>query len=78
MTKICTQGRVAVGSDADIVIWDPAGEQTVTAATQISRCDFNVFDGMKFSGVPTFVISGGRVVVDADGVSRFLFFMQIL
>jgi hypothetical protein len=63
------QGRVAAGSDADIVIWDAAGEQTVTATSQVSQCDFNVFDGLKFSGTPTVVISGGHIVVDSEGVS---------
>lgn len=63
------QGRIAVGSDADIVVWDPAATRTISASTHHHACDFNVFEGMKCHGVPAYVISGGRVVVDETGVS---------
>ena len=63
------QGRIAVGSDADIVVWDPNQTRTISAKTHHHACDFNIFEGMTCHGVPVFVISGGRVCLDEEGVS---------
>lgn len=65
-----TQGRIAVGSDADIVVWDPTATRTISAKTHHHACDFNVFEGMKCHGVPVCVIAGGRVAVDETGVGQ--------
>jgi len=63
------QGRIAVGSDADIVIWDPVMSRTLSAKTHQQKCDFNVFEGLQCRGAPVCVLSGGCVVLDDDGVS---------
>jgi dihydropyrimidinase len=55
------KGAVMVGSDADIVIWDPAATKKITAKKQISRIDYNVFEGFECKGAPKTVISRGKV-----------------
>ena len=60
------KGRIAVGSDADIVIWDPAATRTITKEEQLSKCDFNIFEGMEVTGGPEYVIFRGKMVKDQD------------
>ena len=55
------KGAVAVGSDADVVIWDPKATKTITAKKQVSRIDYNVFEGFKCTGLPMMTINRGRV-----------------
>jgi len=62
-----------VGSDADIVIWDPTVSRVLSAKTQQQKCDFNVFEGLECCGAPYCVMSGGCVVLDEDGVSCVTF-----
>ncbi len=57
------KGAVAVGADADLVVWDPEKSKTITAATQQSAIDYNVFEGHTVTGLPRFVLSRGRVMV---------------
>ncbi|RZL08568.1 MAG: dihydropyrimidinase, partial [Rubrivivax sp.] len=56
------KGCIAVGADADLVVWDPAGRQTLSATTQHSRNDFNLFEGRTVTGVPTHTLSRGQLV----------------
>lgn len=63
------KGTVAVGADADLVVWDPLAMRTLSAATQHSKGGFNVFEGRTVRGVPTHTLAAGKVVY-ADGDLR--------
>jgi dihydropyrimidinase len=63
------KGAIAVGADADIVIWDPEATKTVSAATQVSAIDYNVFEGQKLKGLPRMTLSRGEVVYEGGKVT---------
>ncbi len=56
------KGSVSVGADADIVVWDPAAQKTISAKTHHQNIDFNIFEGMKVKGCASHTISRGKVV----------------
>jgi len=58
------KGTIAVGSDADIVIFDPLEEQVLSAKTHHMRVDYSMFEGIKVKGVAKIVLSRGRVLVE--------------
>jgi dihydropyrimidinase len=61
------KGAIAIGSDADIVIWDPAATKTISAKRQVSRIDYNVFEGFACRGLPRATLARGRVAwLDGD------------
>jgi dihydropyrimidinase len=59
------KGTIAVGSDADLVIFDPNEEQVISAKTHHMRVDYSMFEGIQIKGVPRTVLSRGRPVIDA-------------
>ena len=72
------KGSVSVGADADLVVWDPAGTKTLSAKTQFSKNDYNIFEGRTVKGIPSHTLSQGKLVfVQGDlraerGAGRYL------
>jgi dihydropyrimidinase len=61
------KGAVAVGSDADIVVWDAHASRTISVKTHHQRVDFNVFEGMQVTGLARHTIAAGKLVwTDGD------------
>ncbi|OJH45138.1 dihydropyrimidinase [Paracoccus sp. SM22M-07] len=57
------KGAVLVGADADLVVWDPKASKTISAGSQQSAIDYNVFEGQQVTGLPRFTLTRGVVAV---------------
>jgi dihydropyrimidinase len=72
------KGTIAVGSDADIVVFDPEKKLTITAAKQHSKTDYNLYEGTEVTGSPEVVLLRGNVLVEGDqlvaepGIGQFV------
>jgi dihydropyrimidinase len=72
------KGTIAVGSDADIVVFDPAKQVTISAKTHHSKVDYNLYEGTKVTGSPDVVLLRGHVLVENDelvaspGIGQFV------
>ena len=63
------KGTVAVGADADLVVFDPNAEGTISAATHMSQADYNPYGGFALRGAPRHVLLRGQVVIDSGRFS---------
>jgi dihydropyrimidinase len=72
------KGTVAIGSDADLVVWDPRKKHTISAKTHRSNSDYTLFEGTTVTGAPKAVLVRGQVIVQDDklvakpGAGRFV------
>lgn len=55
------KGTLQLGSDADIVVWDPNFRGTITAADHLMNTDYDGFEGFQILGRPSLVISRGML-----------------
>src|SRR3954465_3799378 len=71
------KGTIAVGSDADIVVFDPTKRLTISASTHHSASDYNLYEGTEVTGSPEVVLLRGNVLVEngelvaTPGTGRF-------
>jgi dihydropyrimidinase len=60
------KGAVVVGADADIVIYDPTREHTISASTHHMDVDYSCYEGWQVTGGADMVLSRGKIIVDGD------------
>ncbi|RST84508.1 dihydropyrimidinase [Aquibium carbonis] len=58
------KGAVVEGADADLIVWDPEATKTISAGSQQSAIDYNVFEGITVKGLPKYVLTRGEIAVD--------------
>jgi len=63
------KGLIALGADADLVVWDPAATRTISAKTHHQNVDFNVYEGIDVTGLARTTIANGKIVWQ-DGTLR--------
>ncbi|MGA2261005.1 MAG: dihydropyrimidinase [Acidobacteriota bacterium] len=56
------KGTIAVGSDADLVVFDPKSDQILSKAIALSRVDYCVYEGMRAHGSPWLVLQRGKII----------------
>jgi dihydropyrimidinase len=72
------KGGIAIGSDADLVLWDPEREVTIEQGPRADRAGYTPYAGRRLKGWPVTVLRRGQVIVDrgavqaAPGSGRFL------
>jgi dihydropyrimidinase len=72
------KGTIAVGTDADIVVFDPEKRVTLSASTHHTKADYNLYEGTEVVGAPELVLLRGKVLVENDelvaepGIGQFV------
>jgi dihydropyrimidinase len=57
------KGSIAVGADADLLLWDPQRKWTISAKTHRMKVDYSAYEGIGVTGIPDTVLLRGKVVV---------------
>ncbi|HUL45132.1 MAG TPA: dihydropyrimidinase [Bacteroidota bacterium] len=58
------KGTISIGSDADLVLWNPNADYLISAKTHHMRVDYSMFEGFRIKGNAETVLSRGEVIVD--------------
>ncbi|MFP3546262.1 dihydropyrimidinase [Rhizobium sp. SIMBA_035] len=62
------KGAILIGADADIVVWDPKRSKTISAKSQQSAIDYNVFEGKEVTGLPRYTLTRGVVAIEESTI----------
>ncbi|MCX6270551.1 MAG: dihydropyrimidinase [Bacteroidetes bacterium] len=60
------KGTIAVGSDADMIIFNPADKHTISSKTHHHRCDYSSYEGWEVTGKAKTVLLRGQIAIDDD------------
>jgi len=63
------KGDISVGSDADLVVWDPNSPRILTASTLHTKAGYTLYEGIKVSASPRYVMSRGEILISPQGAS---------
>jgi len=66
MFGLTTKGAVAVGLDADLLVYDPKRKRTISATTHHMDVDYSCYEGWEITGGADVVLSRGKIIVDGD------------
>lgn len=60
------KGIIAEGSDADIIVWNPKKENTISPKTHHQNCDLNIYNGLKTFGKPKYILINGNIIINNE------------
>jgi len=58
------KGEIAIGSDADLIVWNPNKENTITVKSHHQNCDSNIYEGISTKGEAEYVVRKGEIVIE--------------
>jgi len=60
------KGALAVGSDADLVIWNPEMKSIISVENQMQKCDSNIYEGFEIKGKSEYIFQEGKVLLPLE------------
>jgi dihydropyrimidinase len=66
------KGEIAIGSDADLLIWNPKTENTISVNNHHQNCDLEVYEGFRTIGAPEIVIKNGKIAFSDNSLNENL------